>query len=860
MGDARSRRHAASADGGISSYRGMRALIALLVALLALFCLVIVAQSPLATALRALRHDHPASLSPGLALILGATVITPLIAGALAYLLTALAIPLLRIGLYTRRLHQAVGRELSLAPLVALGLDLRAVRFSDDGKHGERDSLSETLAAPTHLLLIGESGTGKTTALRRLAAHATRRRNILAFGAGRPLPVLLSLAELSTQVEGPASLDQLVLRAAEPFATRGLLASMPHRLRMGRLLLLCDELEALPATQRAAIGQALAAFVKSGGMLVATCRLDAYSRQPGALRTLEHVPRVVLEGADPDAIMTTLRRLRTAGGAGWRERAMIALLRAHHLDLWSALPAHLAELYTMGREFGGEQLPFGRARATALYLETVARQSPAGDDLSRTLGALASSLLMARQPALPLPHGMRLGSALERWLAAHPPLPRTDPTIAALTAERLEAAARAALTVGLLHLSADGATLSFAHGVLQVQYAAYALASGDDGFGWPAPELLAEEWVLPVILWSGLRDEPVDVTRRLLRLADTPDTTALRAGLTLRAEVVPAIFALAIAALTDALAARLAEVSGTERERATTAQAEQQLRDLLDRVQVMLADAANVPRLASALRLVERRAGPELTEALGFLVSHPPLSRLLRGEIATLLGLLATPRALDIVISLLADSDPLTLQAVIQAVEWAGAPAVATLERALATSDADDRVRRRVGDVLARFGPAAEEHALAAIRAASPTRRLVATRTLAGIASPQAEEALIERLADPDADVRRAAAAALGQLSTPGALSALMRLLTDRDPQLRIVVAGALGASGEGTALAGLLRLLEDEDPQVRAAAVAALGILGGERAIEAIQTRRDDPDPWVRNAVSQALQHRGEY
>ncbi len=839
--------------GGAPSYRGMRSLTALLVGLLALFCLVILAQAPLAVALRRLRHD-PRGLSAGAMVMLAAAVLTPVAAALLAYMLTALTIPLLRMGLYAWRLHRAVARQLKQAPLVAPGVDLQALHFSADGERGERVTLAQALASPKHLLLVGEGGTGKTTALRLLAAGATRRRHVLALCFGRPLPVLLSLAELGARQDGALTLEQLVLHAAAPYATRGLLASLPQRLRSGRLFLLCDELEALPRHQRTALCNALGGFVKSGGLLVASCRLDTYTGQPAALTGLERLPRVILEGADANVIATALRRVYPAGSAGTRERDTMELLRAHQLDLWAALPAHLAELYAVARDLG-EALPFGRAQAAARYLETATRRAQTGENLLHTLGALASSLLLARQPVLPLSQGTPLGAALERWLAAHPPLPRTDPTIAALTADRLEAAAHEAFAIGLLRLSPDGAALSFANSVLQAQCAAYALAAGDDGFGWPASELLAEEWVLPVILWSGLRDEPIDVTRRLLRLADTPDTTALRAGLTLRAEVAPAIFALAIAALTDALAARLAEASGTERERGVTAQAEQQLRDLLDRVQVMLADGANVPHLASALRLVERRAGPELTEALGFLVTHPPLSRLLRGEIATLLGLLATPRALDIVVALLADSDPLMLQAVMQAVEWAGAPAVAALERALAAPDEDDRVRRRISDLLARFGPAAEEHALAAVHAASPTRRLVATRALASITSPRAEEALIERLADPDADVRRAAAAALGQLGTPKALSALTRLLTDRDPQLRIVVAGALGASGEGTALAGLLRLLEDEDAQVRAAAVAALSVLGGERAIEAIQTRRDDPDPWVRNAVIQALQ-----
>lgn len=840
----------------------MRALVSLLVALLALFCVVIVAQAPLAEALRELRRD-PLALSRGAVLYLAAAILVPLCCASIAYVLSAIVIPLLRVGRYVRRLHRAAERQLRQSALMAQGLELRAARFTSDGERGESTSLAQALASPAPLLLLGEGGTGKTTALLRLAAEATRKRRILALCFGRPLPVLLSLAEMTAHAGSGSgallSLDDLVRRAAEPFATRGLLAGLAARLRSGRLVLLCDELEVLSVAQRATLCAALAAFAKSGGMLVVSCRLDAYTGQPAALRSLDHLPRVVLEGADPEAISAVLRRVRPAERTLWQGHEVIDVLRAHQLDLWAALPAHLAELYELARVPDGASLPFGRAQAAARYVETATQRTVAGHELARALGALASSLLLARRPALPLPPDLSLGTAVERWLAIHPPLPRTDLAAAALDAERLETAVLGALDAGLLRLAADGTSLRFANSVLQAQLCAYALAAGDDGFGWPAPELLGEDWVLPVILWSGLREEPIDVTRRLLRLADTPDTTAMRAGLSLREDVAPAIFALAIAALADALAARLAQAAGMEAERGVTAQAEHQLRDLLDRVQVTLADSANIPRLASALRLVERGAGPELTEALGYLVTHAPLSRLLRGQLATLLGLLATPRAIEIVIALLADTDPLTHQAVAQAVEWAGAPAVAALNRAL--SAPDERVRVRAAELLARVGPGAEEGALAALHAASATRRLVATRTLASVSSPLAEEALIERLADHDADVRRAAVSALGQLGTPGATSALMRLLADPDPQLRIAVCGALGmlgTSGDESSLVGLVHLLDDEDAQVRAAAVAALGALGAERALEAIEARRDDPDPWVRNAVIQARRRSG--
>src|SRR5215469_13993104 len=86
---ARTGRLAASTADGVSDYRGMRALVALLVAMLALFCIVIVDQAPLAEALRSLRRSP---LTPGRSAImqLGITVLAPLCGAVLAYGLSAL--------------------------------------------------------------------------------------------------------------------------------------------------------------------------------------------------------------------------------------------------------------------------------------------------------------------------------------------------------------------------------------------------------------------------------------------------------------------------------------------------------------------------------------------------------------------------------------------------------------------------------------------------------------------------------------------------------------------------------------------------------------------------------------------------
>ncbi|MFI5274442.1 MAG: HEAT repeat domain-containing protein, partial [Ktedonobacterales bacterium] len=701
-----------------------------------------------------------------------------------------------------------------------------------------------------------------TTALYALAAARTRRRTTVALCLGRRLPVFVSLASVAIASPGddgemPATLAAIVARAAAPFATAGLALALPRLARNGRLLLICDELDALPAQSRVTFCDALAAFGKSGGKFIVACRRETLLASPATLRSLGDIPRVRLDGLDPGTVTGALRRARPPraerAAADWiRETPHV--LRAHQLENAATLPAQAAALLRLAR--AGDALPFGRAKLSAASLDALCRPAGVDGQLSRLLGVLAASLLDSSQPAIALDAQQSLGGAIARALAESPPIIRTDPGLDMLDASLLDALARRALDAGLLMITPDGGALTFTHSLLRAQCAAAWLAAGDDGTHWLAPELLGAGWTLAVVLWGGLRDEPVDVARRLLRLADTPDTTALRAGLALRDDVPAAIFALAIATLAEALAAQLASAAGTDGEGDLTARAERQLRDLLDRTQVYLADGTNVPRLAAALRAVAARSGIETTLALAFLIEYPPLSRLLRGQLVTLLGLLATPLALEVVVNQLGASDPLLFQAVAQALEWAGRAAIAALEPAVTSPD--ERIRRRAGEALARYDAAAATAAVTSLRAPSPTQRLTAARALAATTSATNAEPAVEALAlaldDADGEVRRTAVVALGQIGTPVAIHNLMRLLSSRDADLRQSVASALGASASTVALPALIHLLDDDDALVRAAAVASLAEMDDERATAAIASRRDDPDRWVRHAVAQAL------
>lgn len=830
-------------------YRGVKSVIALLAALLALFCVVVIEQDTLASALHEVR-SNPQQASRATLTVIVAVALVPLGCGLLAYVITALAVPLIRAALYLHRLSRWLGHQLAAAPLHVMGIEPEAMRFDSHGTpQGDTIPVSRALASSVSLLLLGDAGVGKSVSLHAFARHCAGRRQLVGIAFGRaPLPVFISLVSLAEDADLSAA--ALVSEAVTPFATPGLLAALPSLLKAGRMILLVDELDALPEAARARVAAALATLAGAAHpcRIIAACQLDVYSDDPHSLRQLGHLPRVVLAGLDAASVSVALRRARPPRGEppAWTRQSS-GMLAEHLLSPSAGKPAELSLMIALARH--GRDLPAGRAALARAALDLA--HGGGSERALNVLGPLACSLLFAGVRALPIPPGQTPGQAATIWLAHHPPGVRDMPAAAMLTADDCEPVLAAALSAGLLHRAPGGGALMFAHSLFAEQHAALWLAATDDGFGWVAPELLRAAWTRPVVLWGALRPDPADVARRLAQLADTPDTTALRAGLGLRAEVPAMLLALAIAVSCEGSAAQLAAANLTERERPVTALVEQRLRDLLDGVQVYLADPTHMPRLAAALRAVSRRAGPEMTAAVAVLTRQPTLSRLLRGQLTTLLGLLATPAALAAVVELLADSDPVMRQATEQALALAGKAALPAIENAL--DSPDERVRARAGESMARLGSDGEHAALDALRATSATQRLAAARTLGALGAVTAVEALIERLDDPDAGVRREATLALGQLGTPAALQALERRLNTPDPDLRIALASALGASHDTAAFAGLLHLLQDADPQVRTAAVLALGNLGDDVALPAIDGARSDPDPWVRNAAAQA-------
>src|SRR5262249_19741486 len=158
----------------------------------------------------------------------------------------------------------------------------------------------------------------------------------------------------------------------------------------------------------------------------------------------------------------------------------------------------------------------------------------------------------------------------------------------------------------------------------------------------------------------------------------------LRAGLATPTDTVPMALALALALLAESTAVYLARPEQRELPIPEGAKAVElageHLRDVLDLAQIYIARPDSADRLARALHTIERRGGPEVVSNLAYLTMFPGLGRLVRSQVITLLGLLASPSALDALIALLGDMDALIRSAVHQAFVLAGTFALAPLQ------------------------------------------------------------------------------------------------------------------------------------------------------------------------------------
>lgn len=794
-------------------------------------------------------------------------IATPTVAAAA----TAVAIRALRLTLYQRRLHAHAASYLRRhAPLHGLGVIPGVVALDESGAPSAAArpaSLTRRLGGASAILLLGESGAGKTAALYDLASTLTRKRTLAArVVSRRHLPVLISPGTIGP-VDSVASSHLVALVAAQlrHFGSAGFAARAEQLLRRGRIVLLCDDIDAEPFERRSEAPRQLAALIEAYPRtpVVATCRLETYRDGLHAERSLSRFERLALSGLTATQITTALRSLPSGSSATRPRRHDVRqTLHQYALDTSAAVPAGLQAIRVL---LGREELVAGRGEVMSRYAGVLLGATTA-DELERQraealLAALAAGLRRREERSVHLEPDM---SSVERVLdlveSALELASPASPAVAQLVSTEVAGSAlAAALEAGILVRTAEGERVAFANGVIEATFAARWLSLADDGFGALRAELLRPEWMLPLALRATSVSQPGDLAKRILRLADTPDAVALRAGLSSPTEAVPLILAVALAVLAEGTVAGMARESasdGVTAEEQPASLASEHLRDVLDLAHIYLAQPEGADGLAAQLRVVSEHVGPEFVAALAQLANDTRLSRLVRSQLIALLGLASDQASVDALARLLEDMDPLVRQAVNQAFVHAGPAGLARLRRATQTQGG--RLRERAGEVMALLGDEGLAAAMELLSHPDEARRVTAALTLGELRAAQAEAALVRRLTDRSSDVRLAAVRALARIGTVGARDALHGLLTSGDPRLRAAGAEALGSLRAEDAVKAISHLLDDPSPGVRAAAARALGTIGDDSTADALETRLSDADPWVRQAVESALRRLG--
>lgn len=704
-----------SSKSQTTSYRGSQVIFALLTSLLAFLLMFSLSSDPLASALHALRRNSSPIFSGNL-VFLAMFLLIPLISSSIVYIVTPLAVHALRVLLYAHRLHRYLDQHLRIyAPLWRLGIEPYGATFSASGQAHIRgqDASSKALCGilktSPNVLLLGDSGTGKSLSLLIYAHYLTRRRSLISLIWGRtPLPLLLSLsnADFSEQT-GSSLLTELLMKQIAVFGTSGLVSEMPNVLRRSHIAILCDGLDKIPGQMRHSFCKELASIAAQPGKrrVVTTCHLQSYVENPTSCQSLHSFERVMIDSMPRRAVESVMYPSKTGGvrsrvGANAFDDQMVG----HALDAVISVPAYLDQARRLRQ--AAQSLPYGRNELSQMFVEAVSHEMATdtvpAERIRHVLADFAVTLIETGADAVPVLNHMSPGIAIWSWLRDYCPSSqedaRTDIDISAA-----EFLVQRACAAGILCLSANGFRLGFANSVTQASFAAHWLATNFEHAKSIDPKFMHARWHLPFALWSAVPSAPPNIASLVLELANDPLATAMCADLPSQADVYPTLLSVSLVTVIERMTNLVARSAADPAFQPGADIAEQQLRGTLDQMQRYISDQDRAERMVANLHIVEHASGASLLTGIDFLVCRSQISRLARGQLVMLLGLIGSRAALGSLMELMRDPDVVIRQAVGQALAIVGDKAEPILRRGL--KHADVRVRVHSAEILAYLAP-----------------------------------------------------------------------------------------------------------------------------------------------------------
>ena len=669
--------------------------------------------------------------------------------------------------------------------------------------------LFQALGEHTHLIILGEPGTGKTTTLQFVAlCFATDgwAKDRLQLDEAR-VPVRVALREYN----GGERLDRFLIRwldrayVPQPLA-QGWLAE-------GRLAVLLDGLDEVPEAHRAAVVEAIERFAGTSEgrrcRILVTSRIASYQevRSLGAdFGQYTIRPFAGPQDAQPYAA-GWLRVLKPQAAADEAQALLETMKQQSGLRRVIGNPLLLRLAVALYVEIG--ELARSRAELYRRYVEEVAwkraeaREQPRWSrrEIEVALEAVAWELQT---------QGEQTAAALAGIVEGEVADMADGRELLDYLRERL----------GLLAVYGyeRGDLVAFSHQTFQEYFAARRLkgAWDDDperAWRFLRPRLHHPAWREPTLLLAGMlgKTEATDLVRRILRVC-SPYERELHRDLLLAAVLLRD----GVLVATD-VAGRVA--------------------DLLTQLSLDVRGwriggrLAALPRLQAVLALPQRSGGW-------------CACALLREQVINGLARLPRPQrtqGVESLIQALGDEDGHVRRAAAGALQAIGdLQAVEPLIQALGDEDEDMP------------GTAAE--VLTICYRLSLRSLIWALGDEAWYVDGAAAELLIRALGDEDEHVRGAAARALGKIGDPRAVEPLIRALGDEDGDVRRAVAEALGNIGDARAVEPLVQTLGDEDEHVRGAAAWALGKIGDPRAVEPLVRALGDRSEYMRLAAAEAL------
>ncbi|WIG57299.1 MAG: hypothetical protein OJF49_000043 [Ktedonobacterales bacterium] len=709
-----------SSKSQTTSYRGSQVIFALLTFLLVFLLMFSLASDPLASALHALRRNASPIFSGNL-VFLSMFLLIPLVSCTIVLVVTPLAVHALRVLLYAHRLHRYLDQYLRVyAPLWRLGVEPYGTTFSASGQAQIRGqdasskALSDILKALPYVQLIGDSGTGKSLSLLIYAHHLTRRRSIASLIWGRsPLPLLLSLSngDFSEQ-SGPSLLTRLLMEQIAVFGTSGLVSEMPNVLRRSHIAILCDGLDKIPVQMRHSFCKELASIAAQPGKqrVVTTCHLQSYLENPTSCRALHSFERVMIGGMPLRAVDSVMCSPKTGGVRGkGGASAFDEQLVGHALDAVISVPAYLDQVRRL--RLAEQALPYGRNELSQIFVEAVSHEMATdtmpAERIRHVLADFAITLIETGADGIPLLHYTSPGVAIWMWLRDHGPSSQED-ACADLDMSAAETLVQRAYAVGVFCLSASGLQVGFANSVIQASFAAHWLATNFEHAKSIDPNYMHARWHMPFALWSALPSAPANIASLVLELANDPLTAALYADLPSQADVYPTLLSVSLMTGIERMTNFAARSAADPAFQRGADIAEQQLRGTLDQMQRYISDQEHAERMVANLHIVERASGVSLLAGIDFLVCRSQISRLARGQLIMLLGLIGSRAALGSLMELMRDPDVVIRQAIGQALAIVGDKAEPMLRRGL--KHVDVRVRVHSAEILTYLTPPSGPH------------------------------------------------------------------------------------------------------------------------------------------------------